>query len=197
MKPATKVYIEIVEHLRDMIAKDGFGPGDRIPSERELSEKLGFGRSSVREALRALELLGLIETRRGEGTFLRDFQEHQLVELLGTFILQDFKVQNDALECKAMIEKSCLELIFMKDKIAVISPNLTNHSSYDEMMSEIVEVADNRLLSKIWKILAGYVTSYQLEQADQQRMKSFVHAFQKSDQDEIMKAFAEMHNLSK
>ena len=44
-----------------------------LPSERELSSRLNVGRSSVREALRALELVGLIETRRGEGTFIRNF----------------------------------------------------------------------------------------------------------------------------
>ncbi|MDQ7864958.1 GntR family transcriptional regulator [Peribacillus frigoritolerans] len=68
-----------------MIEADSLLPGDKIPSERELSDRFNVGRSSVREALRALELLGLIETRRGEGTFIRDFQEHKLVELLGTF----------------------------------------------------------------------------------------------------------------
>ncbi|WP_431810888.1 FadR/GntR family transcriptional regulator [Lysinibacillus capsici] len=43
--------------------------GEKSPSERVLSERLGVGRSSVREALRSLELLGLIETRHGEGRF--------------------------------------------------------------------------------------------------------------------------------
>lgn len=81
----SKIYLEVVEKLRNMIEIDGLNPGDKIPSERELSERLSVGRSSVREALRALELLGLIETRRGEGTFIKDFQEHKLVELLGTF----------------------------------------------------------------------------------------------------------------
>lgn len=76
----TKVYIGIVKQLRAMIEHDGLKPGDRLPSERELSERLGVGRSSVREALRALELLGLIETRRGEGTFMRDFRGNQLVQ---------------------------------------------------------------------------------------------------------------------
>ena len=50
--------------------EDGLVAGDRLPSERELSSRLNVGRSSVREALRALELVGLIETRGGEGTFI-------------------------------------------------------------------------------------------------------------------------------
>ena len=80
----SKLYIEIVKQLREMISEDELKPGDKIPSERELSERLNVGRSSVREALRALELLGLIGTRIGEGTFIKDFHENQLVKLVST-----------------------------------------------------------------------------------------------------------------
>ena len=66
-----KVYEGILMQLNEIIAEENLRPGDKLPSERELSERLSVGRSSVREALRALELLGLIETRRGEGTFLK------------------------------------------------------------------------------------------------------------------------------
>src|SRR5690606_16556260 len=97
-----------------MIVRDGLLPGDKLPSERELSERLQVGRSSVREALRALELLGLIETRRGEGTFLRDVRNHQLVEILGGFILQDEHIKKDLLETKQLIEKDAIRLIQSK-----------------------------------------------------------------------------------
>ena len=85
---SSKIYLDIVNQLRHMIEQDGLLPGDKIPSERELSDRLQVGRSSVREALRALELLGLIETKRGEGTFIKNFQDHKLVEILGGFFLQ-------------------------------------------------------------------------------------------------------------
>jgi GntR family transcriptional repressor for pyruvate dehydrogenase complex len=100
----SKVYLEIVKQLREMITVDGLKTGDKIPSERELSERLNFGRSSVREALRALELLGLIETRRGEGTYIRDFRGHQLVQLLSTFILQDQKANVTCLKPKIILK---------------------------------------------------------------------------------------------
>ncbi len=75
-----KVFLKIVKHLRELIKSEGIQPGDKLPSERVLSERLNVGRSSVREALRSLELLGLIETRHGGGTFLAVVQSHQLVE---------------------------------------------------------------------------------------------------------------------
>ncbi|MFE7149596.1 FadR/GntR family transcriptional regulator, partial [Heyndrickxia sporothermodurans] len=94
-----------------MIYEDGLVSGDKLPSERELSERLKVGRSSVREGLRALELLGLIETRRGEGTYLRDFTDHHLVELLSMFILQDDKVKNDVKITKELVEKDAIRLV--------------------------------------------------------------------------------------
>lgn len=98
-----------------MIDEDGLKPGDKIPSERELSERLQVGRSSVREALRAIELLGLIETRRGEGTFLRDARGNQMVQLLSTFILQDQKAVKDLKDTIQFIEMDCLRVILQRN----------------------------------------------------------------------------------
>ncbi len=65
-----KVFLDIVQQLRQLIKIEKIQAGEKLPSERVLSERLGVGRSSVREALRSLELLVLIETRHGVGTFL-------------------------------------------------------------------------------------------------------------------------------
>lgn len=105
-----KVYIETLEQIRRIIREDGLVAGDKLPSERELSERLQVGRSSVREALRALEFLGIIETRRGEGTYIKDIGNHQLINLLGMFILQDKRAKADLAETKWLIEQLCLQL---------------------------------------------------------------------------------------
>ena len=88
-KPAKKMYIQIVKQLHELIEEQNIQEGQKLPSERMLSEQLQVGRSSVREALRSLELLGLIETRHGGGTYLSSMQHHQFVEIVGSFILQD------------------------------------------------------------------------------------------------------------
>ncbi|MEH7503475.1 GntR family transcriptional regulator [Neobacillus drentensis] len=160
----TKVYLEIVKQLREMITIDGLKTGDKIPSERELSERLNFGRSSVREALRALELLGLIETRRGEGTFIRDFRGNHLVQLLSTFILQDEKAKRDVLETKNYIEMDCLRLALQKinDKNIEILKEWVNQEATindDEFFIRIIEIADNHLFTRIWSILKDYYHS--------------------------------------
>ncbi|MBB5140212.1 DNA-binding FadR family transcriptional regulator [Thermocatellispora tengchongensis] len=61
---------QVVERLRGLIADGALRQGDRLPSETELSRELGVGRSTVREALRVLAHLGLIETRKGSGSYV-------------------------------------------------------------------------------------------------------------------------------
>lgn len=159
----TKVYLEIVHQIRQMITNDGLRPGDRLPSERELSERLNAGRSSVREGLRAIELLGLIETRRGEGTYLRDFKDHHLVDLLSTFILEDDKVRNDVLTTKSLIEKDAIRLIIKNNDIDSIlllkvKLELGEISFKEDFFYHLLNISNNRLLLKIWLIIKEFAS---------------------------------------
>ncbi|MGH2345766.1 MAG: FadR/GntR family transcriptional regulator, partial [Chloroflexota bacterium] len=60
----------IVERIREFIAEQKLEPGDRLPPERVLMEQLRVGRSSVREAMKILATLGLVEIRRGDGAYV-------------------------------------------------------------------------------------------------------------------------------
>jgi len=66
-----KVYEEIVEQIKKLIVDGKLQPGDKLLSERELSEKLNVSRASVREAFSALEIMGVISIRPGEGSFVQ------------------------------------------------------------------------------------------------------------------------------
>jgi GntR family transcriptional repressor for pyruvate dehydrogenase complex len=159
--PQSKVYLETIKQIHLIIETDSLKTGDKIPSERELSERLKVGRSSVREALRALELLGLIETRRGEGTFVKDFGGHHLVELIGTFILQNGKAKEDLEETKMLIEEQALRVACIKitnEQIhtleSLVSAKEENYR--EEFMKQIFISTQNRLLLKIWLLLSEY-----------------------------------------
>src|SRR2546422_6886834 len=64
---STRIYEEIVRQIKTMISEGRLKSGDQLPPERDLAEKFVVSRTSVREALRALESLGLVEIRPGEG----------------------------------------------------------------------------------------------------------------------------------
>jgi len=65
-----KVMGEIVNQIRDLMAAGRLRPGERLPPEREFAQTLGIGRWSLREAIRCMRSLGLVEVRAGAGTFL-------------------------------------------------------------------------------------------------------------------------------
>ena len=74
MTPVSKdlLYVKIADAIHGYIRENNLKPGDRLPSERALSQQLGTGRHSVREALRVLENQGIIEVRMGAGTFVAE-----------------------------------------------------------------------------------------------------------------------------
>lgn len=71
--PIQKVNVveEIFDQLQSMLIEGTWKPGDKIPSENELSETFGVSRMTIRQALQKMKALGLIETRSGSGSFVR------------------------------------------------------------------------------------------------------------------------------
>jgi len=67
-----RVYMDIVEQIQQLIKKGKLKPGDMLPPERILAEQLGVSRPPLREALAALEILGLIESRGGKGNIIKN-----------------------------------------------------------------------------------------------------------------------------
>ncbi|HDX9578953.1 TPA: FadR family transcriptional regulator [Bacillus pseudomycoides] len=163
----TKVYLEIVKKIRLIIEEDGLKAGDRLPSERELSARLNVGRSSVREALRSLELVGLIETRRGEGTFIRNFYENGLVQLIAPFVLQDEKTRQDLLQMKELLEKDAIRVLCRKEaenKLEALQNIFSDEQSsiavfHQTFLKTLVEKVDNYLMYRVWMIVHDYAST--------------------------------------
>lgn len=80
----TRAYEEIVRQVEGLIANGSLGPGDRLPSERDLAEQFGVSRVTVRQALSVLQAMGLIDSRVGNGTFARG--QGATVTALGSMI---------------------------------------------------------------------------------------------------------------
>ncbi|RJS59987.1 GntR family transcriptional regulator [Bacillus sp. PK3_68] len=178
-RPQSK-FAEVVDKIREMIAADGLTPGDKMPSERELSERLSAARSSVREALRALELLGLIETRRGEGTFLRDFSDHQLVQLLSTFILQREQTQKDVRLTKEIMEIGCLSSVVLlphlEESMSELAERIKDESFTEQsFFAFLMDISGNSLLKKIWLIVSDYAAAIHKEDRLLTNKEAFIH----------------------
>ncbi|WP_165983048.1 FadR/GntR family transcriptional regulator [Macrococcus brunensis] len=99
-----KGFISVVKELENYMIAHDLSAGDKLHSERDLSEKMNISRSSIREALRAMELIGIITTKRGEGTFLSNVDDHQLFEIIGRFLIYSEKQKNEITEFKQLLE---------------------------------------------------------------------------------------------
>lgn len=105
-----KISGEIIEQIKKMILSGELKPGDKLLSERELSEELRVSRASVREALSALELMGLIEVRPGEGTHIKKASVEDIIQPLSMMLLMQKDFAEDVLEVRKILEVGCARL---------------------------------------------------------------------------------------
>ena len=99
-----KVYEQVIEQIQESIFNGELKKGDKLPSERELSEQMRVSRTSIREALRVLETLGVVESKQGEGNFVCSNINKSLIEPLSLI----FKLNNgtwmDVIELRQALE---------------------------------------------------------------------------------------------
>lgn len=103
---------EIQFRIRRFIAEQQLQPGDRLPSEETLCSQLGVGRSALREALKGLEAVGMIESRRGAGNYVAQFDPARFMEYFAGSSLVE------ALTLQELTEvRSLLEVAWVKDAV--------------------------------------------------------------------------------
>lgn len=194
-------FLTIVESIHEVIASDNLEPGDKIPSERDLAVRLGVSRAALREALRGLELVGVIETKVGDGTFLKNVTENQLVHVLGTFLLQMNQSKKDLLGTRTLVEKEAIRYfcvngsIEVKNELLEIVEKKTEYESFIEyyraFFSKLVSGAENFLNFRIWDIALEYLMPIH-EKNMQYDMTVLVQAILDKQEE---KAFKEYNNL--
>lgn len=101
---STKVYEQVIEQVKNMIIDGTLKKGDKLPSERELVEHLQVSRTSIREALRALQIIGLVECRQGEGNFIKQSFENNLFEPLSIMFMLQKSDPSEIMELRMVIE---------------------------------------------------------------------------------------------
>ena len=90
--------------LEDLILSDSVLPGDRLPSEKEMSAKMGVSRSVVREAIQQLTAQGLVETRTGSGIYVRDLGMHLVTEPMNLLLRSRRLGTEQILEVREVLE---------------------------------------------------------------------------------------------
>jgi len=98
-----KVYEGVAKQIERLILKK-LRPGDKLPSERELAELLRVSRSSIRDAIRSLELMGMVEPRQGAGTIVREISSESLTNPLANAVKHKGELIHELLDFRMMLE---------------------------------------------------------------------------------------------
>jgi GntR family transcriptional repressor for pyruvate dehydrogenase complex len=130
-----KVYQHVIEQIQNMVMTGVLKKGDKLPSERDLVEQLGVSRASIREAIRALEMIGLIESRQGEGNFIGGDINSSFFEPLSVMFMLNGGQPEDVLELRRVIEV---------EAVALAAEKITAEQSVElqELMEEFRNAAD-------------------------------------------------------
>jgi GntR family transcriptional repressor for pyruvate dehydrogenase complex len=128
-----RVHEEVARQIERVILKK-LSPGDKLPAERELAEMLGVSRSSIRDAMRRLEMVGLVEPRQGAGTVVREVSHEALVSPLTNVIAHRRQLVGELLDFRKMLEPP-------------MAARAAKHGSAEEIrqMEEILRRQDKRV----------------------------------------------------
>jgi GntR family transcriptional repressor for pyruvate dehydrogenase complex len=98
-----KVYEDVARQIERLILKK-LRPGDKLPSERELAELLSVSRSSIRDAIRSLELMGMVEPRQGAGTIVCEVTSNSLANPLANALKRKEELMGELLDFRKILE---------------------------------------------------------------------------------------------
>lgn len=108
-----KRFIQVFNEIRAYIAENKLKPGDRLPTEQELCERLNVSRGVVRESTKAMELMGLVKSTAGKGCVICDFNTEMLFECMLFFMgISDDKTYESCLLLRKNLELSYMESAF-------------------------------------------------------------------------------------
>ena len=147
---------KIVDNITNAIINGELNPGDKIPTEAELAESMGVGRNSIREAIKILVYLGVLEIRRAEGTFVCEgFSESMIDPMIYGIILDKEDTYENLMELRELIEVGVMQLAMQKiqeEDLHVLKEKLNRMEKEIEKGPENVEnafLADNEFHNTI------------------------------------------------
>ena len=174
-----RVAHEIVAQLRALILDGTFAVGDKLPPERELAERLGVNRGSLREAIKSLELIGLVRTRQGDGTRVTDYMRTAGIDLVSHLLIRvgdapDLGLLAEVLEFRIVFGRECARLaalratpdamepiraVVARNRAAVLDDEGMLRGDFDFYV-ELASLAKNRVLLLLLNTIRGAVETY-------------------------------------
>lgn len=159
----------IIERITELIISKKLKPGDQLPTELELAQQLGVGRNSLREAIKILSYLGVVEIRRGIGTFIAESMSTSVMDPLIMALIIEQKTSKEIIELRLLIDTAAAEIVIQKasdedvNRVEAVNNQLRKEASKNPVNSRklkdldirfhetLLELTNNNLLTKIGK----------------------------------------------
>lgn len=193
------VYQDISDQIMDMIEEGMWKEGERIKGEMELAEAFHVSRGSIREAIKPLQLMGILEAKSGQGTFVSANAVQVIQDYRLTTMINDIRYRNQVLECRYMIEP---QAAFVAAQISTDEDIEQLQSIYDNMMSAS-EDGNMREMNKWGSKFHSYIVSMMGNEVlmalynsiEQKAMEEREEFNQERDDDAYLKSHEEHHKL--
>src|ERR1700710_1753419 len=163
---------EAINKIKEMIVSGALRPGDRLSKEADLAERLGLSRNSLREAVKALSMIRVLDVRQGDGTYVTSLEPHLLLDLLGFVV--DFHTDDAVmhfLEVRRLLEPAATALAAQRmstgdvEKLQAVLDELGADPSIEALVANDLEFhrriaagAANPVLSSLLDGLSGPTT---------------------------------------
>ncbi|MCI8464655.1 MAG: FadR family transcriptional regulator [Lachnospiraceae bacterium] len=181
MKPIERIPIveQVMNNLNEYIREQGLASDSKMPTEKEVCEMFGVGRSTVREAYRMMQALGILEVRRGKGVYFISFPDENRQNDVVAWFKQNAQTLSDYMEVRSAIETMAIRLAIERaseKEIAALEKiqasfiqdaaekKQAGMAFYDqEFHLRIAAITRNGLLIKIEKIISECLIDYRAQ----------------------------------
>lgn len=199
---------QVINCLTDAMINKELKPGDKIPTEMELAASLGVGRNSIREAIKILVYLGVLEIRRAEGTFVCEgFSESMIDPMIYGIILDKTDSYDNLMELREMVEAGVVQLAMVKyseqdmknleEKLAVMKAEIEKGADNTEAAFEadnefheaVSRMGHNPLVEKINRVVRMLTYAVRLE--------TVTHMIKSGRGDELYEAHEKIYRMLK
>jgi len=205
----------IADEIKQLIIDQKLEPGGRLPAERELAEQFGVSRASVREAVKGLVAVGVLEAHTGNGTFVRADLNDSVLGSLSWAVLLAGRVEPEVTEVRALIEPTIaalaaeratesdrkkLQETIVAMKAALGQPSLVVEADLAFHMA-LAQAAHNRILQEVMnglqRLLRGNIAGHVLEIENQQScLRNHISVYRAIEaRDPVMAREAMIQNL--
>ena len=166
-----RVYQSIIEQFIDLIKAGKLSVGEKLPPERQLAEMFYVSRASLREALRVMEIIGVVEVRPGGGTFVTDLNIVNFINTIAPLFVKTADMEKDLLEFRKLIEMEAVKLaaekaaegklILLEQAIDLMKKAVENNDVAQEAEADvqfhkaIFALTDNYILIKASECIAS------------------------------------------